>query len=100
MATLVQCKDYGHPDIQDDMSDELRKWSSYGAYKEVPDLGQDRINTRWVVNRTDVHDGLKVEVKARLCLRGLQEHEKPSDSPTVDRTSTWLLYAVAANEKW
>ena len=101
LATLVQSKDYGHPDIQDAMADELKKWRSYGAYEEVLDEEQTRINTRWVVNRKDIHDGLKVDVKARLCLRGFQELEKPrSDSPTVDRTSTRLLYAVAANENW
>ena len=101
LATLVQSKDYGHPDIQDAMADELKKWRSYGAYEEVVDEEQTRINTRWVVNRKDIHDGLKVDVKARLCLRGFQELEKPrSDSPTVDRTSTRLLYAVAANENW
>ena len=54
-----------------------------------------------MINRKDDHDGLKVKVKARLCLRGDKEEEKPrSDSPTADKTSLRMLYAIAANERW
>ena len=44
---------------------------------------------------------MKVNLKARLCLRGFKEENKPrSDSPTVDRLSTKILYAIAANQGW
>ena len=101
LATMVPRKEYGHPEVQEAMETELSKWSEYEAYEEVLDEGQEKIPTRWVVNRKDEHDGLKVKMKARLCLRGDQEEEKPrSDSPTVDKTSTRILYAIAANEGW
>ena len=49
----------------------------------------------------ETHDGLKVNVKARLCLRGFNEVENPrSESPTVDRISDKILYAFAGNEGW
>ena len=47
------------------------------------------------------HDGLKVQYKARYCLRGFKEPNKPrSDSPTVDRISANIFFAIAANESW
>ena len=71
------------------------------AYELVEDQGQDRIDGRWAVNKKEEHDGLKVAMKARYCLRGFKEEHKPrSDSPTVDRISTKLLYAIAGNEGW
>ena len=60
-------------------------------------LGQEGIDGRWIIQRKDEHDGLKVTIKARYCLRGFKENDKSrSDSPTVDRVSTKLLYAIAA----
>ena len=38
------------------------------------------------------HDGLKIDIKARLCLRGFKE--------TVDRISKKILYNIAGNEGW
>ena len=54
-----------------------------------------------MITRKEKNDGLKVEVKARLCLCGFKESEKPrSDSPTADRLSTKLFYTISANESW
>ena len=97
LATLVPAKDYNKPEIQDAMEQELQKWKTFGAYQVVEDVGQEAIDGRWLVHTKDEYDGLKVQIKARYCLRGFKEHEKPrSDSPTVDRMSTKILYAVAA----
>ena len=85
-ATLLKTSEYSNPDVKDAMSEELSKWLKYGAYEEVDDKGQEKITTQWVVNPKEKHDGLKVDIKARLCLRGFQEEDKPrSDSPTVER---------------
>ena len=75
------------------MKEELDKWKEFDAYDIVPDECQpDVIDGRWVINKKDAHDGLKVNIKARYCLRGFKETEKPhSDSPTVDRLSTKIL---------
>ena len=64
---------------------ELEKWNEFQAYELVDDLGQERIDGRWVVNKKEAHDGLKAPIKARYCLRGFKESIRPrSDSPTVD----------------
>ena len=101
LAALVEPKDYDHPEVKEAMNDELMKWERFGAYEIVTDDGQDTIDGRWVVNKKEAHDGLKKDYKARYCLRGFKELEKPrSDSPTVDRISSNLFYAIAANEGW
>ena len=101
LAAMVMPNDYGKPEIQEAMKDELSKWEAFGAYEIIEDDGQETIDGRWVVNKKEEHDGLKVAFKARYCLRGFKEHEKPrSDSPTVDRISTKIFYAIAANEGW
>ena len=80
---------------------ELDKWNQFEAYEVVDDDGQERIDGRWIVQKKEEHDGLKVQIKARYCLRGFKEENKPrSDSPTVDRVSTKLLYTIAGNEGW
>ena len=95
LATLVPSKDFGNPQVQSAMKDELNKWLVYDAFEEVMDESEKTIDIRWIVNKQEQHDGLKVDMKARLCLRGVQEDEKPrSDSPTVNRTSTRILYFV------
>ena len=101
LATIVHPKDFGHHEVAAAMKDELDKWQKFEAYEVVEDIGQIKIDSRWVVNKKDGYDGLKVETKVRLCLRGFKEENKPrSDSPTVDRASTKLLYSIAANEGW
>ena len=100
-ATLVHSSEYKNPDVIQAMDEEMEKWRSFNAYEVVPDDGQEAIDGRWIINRKDEHDGLKVAIKARFCLRGFKELEKPrSDSPTVDRLSTKMLYALAGNEGW
>ena len=100
LATLVPAKDYNHPEVQDVMEQELQKWKTFGAYEIVEDVGQETIDGRWIIQKKVEYDGLKVNLKARYCLRGFKEENKPrSDSPTVDRMSTKLLYAVTAQMK-
>ena len=83
------------------MADELQKWVTFDAYEIVNDDGKEKIDTRWNIFRTEGHDGLKTNVKARLCLRGFKELDKPRlDCPTVDRISNKILYTMAGNEGW
>ena len=101
LAVMVPPSEYHHPEIQAAMKDELGKFSLFDAYEIIDDEGQDTIDGRWVINKKEAHDGLKTAFKARWCLRGFKEETKPrSDSPTVDRLSTKMFYAVAANKQW
>ena len=60
----------------------------------VEDILQERIGIQWVIKQNEKHDGQKMEFKARLVVRGLQEIEKPqSDSQTVVKESLKLLVA-------
>ena len=61
LATMVPSKDYKHPEVQDVMEQELQKWKTFGAYDIVEDVGQERIDGRWIVQKKDEHDGLKVK---------------------------------------
>ena len=101
LAALVSPKEYNNPEVKEAMSDELEKWERFGAYEIVDNEGQDTIDGRWVINKKEAHDGLKKDFKARYVLRGFKETDKPrSDSPTVDRISSNIFYAIAANEGW
>ena len=100
-AATIPASQYKHPEVQGAMADELEKWVTFDAYEIVNDDGQERIDTRWNILRKEGHDGLKTNVKARLCLRGFKELDRPrSDCPTVDRISNKILYTIAGNEGW
>lgn len=111
-AIEIKPKDYGRPDVQQAMRDELLKFDSFGAYKvvdisEIPKedlpLIADEIlmDTKWVINKKEGHDGLKVDIKARLCLRGFKELATPrKDSPTVSKDTLKTFLTVCANEKF
>lgn len=77
---------------------ELKNWDQFGAYQEVPDEGQPRINTNWVLVRKGT--GL---VKARLCVRGDQEPNQDAirtDSPTVNKVNIKLFFVIAVHQGW
>ena len=50
------------------MKDELNKWERFEAYEIVDDTAdiEEKIDSRWMVTRKEKHDGLKVDIKARL----------------------------------
>ena len=101
LATLVPAHLHNDPDIIDAKLQEIEKWKSFEAMEEVADDGQERIDCRWAVTRKEGHDGLKVGIKARFCIRGFKEHEViRSDFPTVDRMSLKILLSLAGNFGW
>ena len=67
-------------------TDELTNWESNEVYKEVPDIGQKTINSRWVINNKVKSDGSSF-VKARLVARGFEEDSSSiqTDSPTCGK---------------
>ena len=100
-AAVIPTSQYKNPEVEGAMQDELNKWVLFDAYEIVKDEGQEAIDTRWNVLKKEGHDGLKMDIKAKLCLRGFKETDKPrSDSPTVDRISNKILYTIAGNEGW
>ena len=97
----VPTKDHGRPDVIEAKEKELQNLVNFDTFEEVTDSGQDTIDSRWVINQKEDHDGQKTKIKARIVAKGYQEAEKPqSDSPTVSRESLKVFIAVAANEQF
>ena len=74
---------------------ELQKFIDYNTYLQVEDLGQNFISTTWVLwNKGD-------EVRARLVVRGFEELEEvPKNSPTVTKSTFWLILHIAVCIYW
>ena len=61
---------------------ELSAFSEFDVYNEVPDDGQFRISTTWVLTEKIIEG--KIGVKARLVARGFEETTPiTTDSPTI-----------------
>jgi transposase InsO family protein len=74
---------------------ELQKLSTFDVYKEVQELGQPTISTRWVLWMKGK------EVRARLVARGFEEDVTSCvDSPTVGKSTVRIVLTVAASMKW
>ena len=78
---------------------ELASWEEFHVYDEVQDEGQVALGTsRMLVEK--VIDR-KLDVKARLCVRGDQEQgEFRTDSPTVHKSSINIFFMLAAKNRW
>ena len=74
---------------------ELNELKEFDTYEEVPDEGQFRISTTWVLwNKGD-------EVRARLVARGYEDMQNyPKDSPAVGKSSMRIVLAMAVNKGW
>ena len=79
---------------------ELGKLNEWNAVEAIDDVGQFRISCTWVVWMKPQDEG-DPECRARLVARGYEEeHEVPSDSPTVDKASIRLILMICASRKW
>ena len=68
-------------------------------YQEVRKGGQRCISSRWVI--TEKTSGTKKSYKARLVARGFEESIMiQSDSPTVEKSTIRLFFAVCASSDW
>ena len=97
LVVLIPRHLHSQPDCIGAKEKELENWDNFGTYVEVEDVGQEKLNTNWViVQKGDA-------IKARLCVRGDQEKDKEdirTDSPTVHKTSIKLFYLLAALNDW
>ena len=64
---MVPKVDHGKQEVIEAKGKELGIWKSMDVYEEVPDVGQDRIQTCWLISEKE--EGYK----ARLVVRGDQE---------------------------
>ena len=96
----VPRKDYDRPEVKSAIANEIAKFKSFNAFKEVKDEGQKSIPTKWVVTEQP-NSGKNEPYKARMCIRGDLEKGKEairSDSPTASKEAIKLALIIAANE--
>ena len=88
------------PEVVTAKETEIKNLTDYDTYKEVTDVGQERIISILVITKKESHDRQKTKVKAWLIAHGFQEEKgsSVSDSPTVMKESHKLFTAIAENE--
>ena len=95
----VPVKEHKAPEVLEAKETEVENLKAFDTFEEVLDVGQEKLGTRWVVTRKEVHDGQKKACKARIVAKGFHETVKPqADSPTALRESIKIFLAIAANE--
>ena len=83
-AVLVPRGRHNKPEVVAVKREEISRWETTRLTR--PDVVQERIKIMWVINEKQAHDGMKVTMKARLCLRGDMETVVPrSDIPTMQK---------------
>ena len=102
-VTMVPTREHGLPEVKAAKEKEIQHFRDYEVFQEVPDEGQERITSAWVVTRKTI-DG-KPGIKARLICHGSQMKLQTGDtqkidSPTVKRTSVKILMTLAAQYGW
>ena len=86
--------------VQSAIANEIAKFNSFNAFKEVKDEGQESIPTKWVITEQP-KSGKNEPYKARMCIRGDLEKGKEtirSDSPTASKEAIKLALIIATNE--
>ena len=74
---------------------ELNNFDKFNLYEEVDFNGQKVIGTRFVLTKKDDNS-----IKARFVIKGFQEDEMQSDSPTMSRETLKIFCNIVSNEKW
>ncbi len=77
--------------------EEVNNWKKNAVYKEVDDVGQHCISTRWVCSMKEKDDA--VIPKARLVVRGfedLRRNDVEKESPTCASESLRMILAIFA----
>ena len=84
MVVEILRKEHWKPEVIEEKAREIENLEKYGTFKEIKDIGQEKITSRWVITKKTKQDGQKQEVKGRLVARGFQEIVDPqSDSQTA-----------------
>ena len=96
LATEIPKKFHKSPEV---IEAKAAVMANFTRRFEVQDLGQQRISSRWVVMEKQNHDGMKVEMKARLVVIGFQETEDlMSYSPTLSHDSLRIMMIITSNK--
>jgi transposase InsO family protein len=77
---------------------ELLNWKTFGVYEDIVDEGQVTVSTRWVLTEKEV-EGTST-TKARLVARGFEEDPIQSDSPTANKDTLRIFFAITSSMGW
>merc|ERR1712030_13939 len=100
-AVEVPAKEHKRAEVLEAKDREIENLDRYEVFEEVDDIGQEMIGSRWVITKKERSDGQKCAYKGRLVARGFQEKNAPqADSPTMQRESLKLFFALAANQSF
>ena len=80
---------------------ELHTWVANKVYTPVCDVGQPRMNTRWVCTTKEVQ-GRRV-FEARLVAKGFQDDDADvvrTDSPTYSKEGLRFVLSVIESNQW
>ena len=102
-VTMVPQNEHKSPEVIAAKKKEIQHFKDYEVYEEVPDHGQRRITSGWVITHKII-DG-QPGIKARLICHGSQnklaeENKQKIDSPTVKKTSIKIMMTLAAQYGW
>ena len=98
-ATEIAPKQQNTPEVIAAKQIEYENYVKFDAFLEVKDVGQERLETWRVCSRKEKQDGLKVDHKAKLVIKGSMEKDYPrSNSPNTAKGSFKIFFAVTANE--
>ena len=94
-SEILVLKSSEDPKVTKAKQDELQKFKEFNVYKEVKDVGQSTISTRWVItNKGD-------NIKARLVARGFEELSFiQCDAPTVTKPCLRMAFIIASSNGW
>ena len=88
-------------DVLDAKAKELDNLVRNDVFEVVPDVGQSRVSTKWVITEK-FKNGKKI-VKGRLVARGFEENlskNTRTDSPTCSRQALRLCFVTASTMCW
>ena len=92
---IIPYNQHGNLECREAKKVEIDKILQFDAVEVVPDVGQARISSRFVLWYKKHSDG-SVITRARLVARGYEEQDAPpSDSPTLDQINLKLIMVLA-----
>ena len=99
-VVLLTASDELTQEVLDAKAKELKNLVDNDVYEAVPDRGQRRVSTKWVMTEK-FKENIRL-VKARLVARGFEENLKNTrtDSPTCSRQALRLCFVTAATMGW
>ena len=93
MIGMIPVKEQNTPECEEAKRKELGAFQQFKVYKEVKDVGQERLSSRWIL--TDKSTPTDKKIKARLVCRGFEELVKvQSDSPTGSKETLHSAHAA------